>query len=339
MSDSRGVTPVVGIVLFVAVTLILAAPVLVFGMEFAGQTSDPAPTTRFETVDARVGLGVEHTGGDSVDAENLYFQFGDESVPATNLTSRDSIAVGTTLTFQPRGADEIDLVWRSDGDSQVIKTIRSYSSTAVFEFTGEEAKTLDVSNTDNVTVSVAGAGGESAGYSSGASGGLVTATLDVTDVDKLTIYVGESPSSTPSNPVGGWGWKSGGAPNAGAGFVGGGGGGATAIIADGTPVLVADGGGGGADWDTYTFYAGGGGARGGDGGPLWWGDSAGSGGGSGLGGDGAGGTVGGDESSFVAATAGGAEVLDSRTVSNAEVETGGGSGAGGDGRVTITYTV
>lgn len=346
-SDGRGASSVLGVVLLVGIAVVVAVPVVTAGLMIAEEFGTSPPAAQFQTTDSRTGVGFVHVGGNQVDTDNLYVKTEREQIPVSNLTDKDVLTAGTQFAVQPRGASSLSLVWRNEGTTTVLDTVESYTSTAVFDSTGSP-QSLDVSNTETVGIEVVGPGGQSGGYTNtsrgitdgGASnGGFVNGTVDVSEIDELDIYVGESPEATVANPTGGWGWRDGGAPYQGSNFVGGGGGGASAVVADGRSILVAHGGGGGTDWDTFTFYAGGGGGGGGTGGPLWFNDKAEDGEGTGLGGDGAGGTTGGDEDSFVPATPGGAEIAAPSLVTDGVRKTGGGESPDTDGVVRITYTV
>lgn len=69
--DERAVSPVIGVILMVAITVILAAVVgsLAFGL---GETRDPAPRATFDTSIEDDGdsalLTITHEGGDGIDA-------------------------------------------------------------------------------------------------------------------------------------------------------------------------------------------------------------------------------------------------------------------------------
>ena len=354
VSRSRSASSVVGNLLMVAITIIIAVPVVLLGLTLVGGLGEVPPTAQFETFESETGVGLVHVAGDELRTDNLHFQFDQQSVPATRFTDTETITAGTRMTFQPRGAESIQVVWEADTEeTAILHTVESYTSTAVFQYTGE-SKQLDTSHTQSVTVEVIGAGGESVrslsgelDSSLGGAGGYVNGTLDVATLDELTLYVGESPNSTPVRPVGGWGWQDGGAPASTSVGTGGGGGGSTAIVADETPLVIAHGGGGGADYDTYSFAAGGGGGGGGDGGWNGFGtptEDAESGEGTGKGGDGAGGPAGNENDrnvtqAFNPATDGGAEIPTPELVIDGTTVAGGGSPPGQDGIIRVTYSV
>jgi len=143
------------------------------------------------------------------------------------------------------------------------------------EFIGE-SETISVANTTHLEVELlgAGGGGPTGTGTRGGDGGRVQATLDVSQFDEITIWVGEGGEGAEGSSdygEGGWGRHRGGdgydASDISLSRGSGGGGGSTEIVADdGTFLAAADaGGGGGYDGSSWTF-GGGGGARGGLGG-------------------------------------------------------------------------
>ncbi|WP_123539045.1 type IV pilin [Halosimplex salinum] len=83
-TDDDAVSPVIGVVLMVAITVVLAATAATFVLGLGDQSPDGAPTTTFdfdytevvensdgELADAGI-LTVSHTGGESIRASNLY---------------------------------------------------------------------------------------------------------------------------------------------------------------------------------------------------------------------------------------------------------------------------
>lgn len=80
--DERGITPVVGIVLLVAITVLLAGTAGAFFFGFADRPAEvEQPTVAFEFEDS-VGSGddtvtVKHTSGEKVLAKNLYVKVTD----------------------------------------------------------------------------------------------------------------------------------------------------------------------------------------------------------------------------------------------------------------------
>jgi flagellin-like protein len=89
LSDDDAVSPVIGVILMVAITVILAAVIATFVLGLGEQVSSTAPTASFTfeyNEDDSGGTGVltiTHDGGDAVKANELYIR-GQDSEPSGN---------------------------------------------------------------------------------------------------------------------------------------------------------------------------------------------------------------------------------------------------------------
>lgn len=149
-TDERAVTPVVGVVLLLAITVLLAGTAAAFFFGFTDQPAEAAqPTAAFE-FDADVGSGsdtvtIAHASGDVILAANLYVDIAgatctgskspngryevadDFDFPAEEISAGMSVQVGRELgpggtVLCPGGGSELDLsdatvtlVWENDG--------------------------------------------------------------------------------------------------------------------------------------------------------------------------------------------------------------------------------
>jgi len=355
--NQRAVNTVVGTVILVGVVVILAAAVGVFVLGIGGTMFESPPSAMVEVEPQPDGNDLTHMSGDPLETSRLYLRGEGTEIPMAELTDTETLEADTvslpTFPVSPEDGSpgELQLVWEGDHTETVVTTVDEYSASTTFTFEGEEPQVFDASAIDQAYVEVAGAGGEpadfpEASYGGAGAGGHLTMTLDVSNLDELEMYVGESPESTRDDPAGGWGWLDGGKPDSGGdSFVGGGGGGATAILGDDTLLAVAHGGGGGGDWDTNTVYGGGGGGGGGEGNNGWWGGTptGEDGEGDGLGGDGAG-QEGGDgedmpTDSFISGTSGQAELEEPGVASNVEIDERSGASPGQHGEIRVTYEI
>ncbi len=112
------VSPVIGVILMVAITVILAAVTATFALGLGQEDSEAPPQASFEFKDGNNAneILIEHVGGDSIDADNLYLG-GDVDIPdpcgGGDVTAGNSY----TVTSVPSGA-ELQLVWKSpDSDT------------------------------------------------------------------------------------------------------------------------------------------------------------------------------------------------------------------------------
>lgn len=95
-ADARGVSPVIGVVLMVAITVVLAAVIGTFVLDLAGTAGEPAPTASLAvTADAANDrLAIAHRGGDVVVSTRT-------RVVLVNESS------GSRVTWEPTGAPSV----------------------------------------------------------------------------------------------------------------------------------------------------------------------------------------------------------------------------------------
>jgi flagellin-like protein len=71
-TEDRAVSPVIGVILMVAITVILAAVIGTFVLGLGDQVSESAPQAQFTfDYNGSTGLNVTHDGGDSIAASDL----------------------------------------------------------------------------------------------------------------------------------------------------------------------------------------------------------------------------------------------------------------------------
>jgi flagellin-like protein len=130
-TDDEAVSPVIGVILMVAITVILAAVIGAFVLDIgSGQEKVPQASWDFsQSADAGTTgaeLTVEHAGGDSIAASNLEFDTSELAEDGTFPSSGD-ISAGHTETVLIEGSDDpgktVRIIWNSDsGDkSQVLQ--------------------------------------------------------------------------------------------------------------------------------------------------------------------------------------------------------------------------
>ncbi|MFB6163564.1 MAG: type IV pilin [Haloarculaceae archaeon] len=122
--EDRAVSPVIGVVLMVAITVLLAATAASFFLGFSDQQNARTPQAAFSfDYDAGSGsagdaLTVGHTGGDSIDAGNLYVVVDgatyDDGGTREDLTARKSWAA---LSAGTPGKISAGMSVSVDGDS------------------------------------------------------------------------------------------------------------------------------------------------------------------------------------------------------------------------------
>ena len=143
--DEDAVSPVIGVILMVAITVILAAVIGTFVLGLGDQVQSSAPNAnfQFEYDDNGNGFGdsdnddsldVIHNGGQDVDRANVEIQVGDVSFSGSDLSSTGSnvdsswpttISTGATAGIEDDSStdviqanDDVRVIWQSpNGDS------------------------------------------------------------------------------------------------------------------------------------------------------------------------------------------------------------------------------
>jgi len=145
LSDDRGVSPVIGVILMVAITVILAAVIGTFVLGLGSNVGNNAPSATFnyeyENVSSGTGtqyVNITDQGGDSLDAGKINVSIGDDSLQTNTEDSTgnisipsggawpDTVTAGDTLTVTDnsnRGIEantDVQLIWKSSGGSSSI---------------------------------------------------------------------------------------------------------------------------------------------------------------------------------------------------------------------------
>ena len=124
--SERAVSPVIGVILMVAITVILSAVIGVFVLEFGSSVSDSPPTVQFDmTVNSDNNAKILHEGGDVFEAD---------SVSITNNESEYTFESGSVSagdeynSFNVSDGDTVRVVWESDnGEKSNILFERTYN--------------------------------------------------------------------------------------------------------------------------------------------------------------------------------------------------------------------
>ncbi|GAA1335678.1 hypothetical protein GCM10009647_077990 [Streptomyces sanglieri] len=135
--DERAVSPVIGVILMVAITVILAAVIAAFVLDM-GDMGDQPPSTQFsfdEDLDDTNTVTVSVSGGENIDGDNLYLDvgdLGDDPISqqddfydgGEDWEEADELSAGDEVELEEgedyTGGDTIQIIWEGDGDSQVL---------------------------------------------------------------------------------------------------------------------------------------------------------------------------------------------------------------------------
>ena len=149
LNDDDAVSPVIGVILMVAITVILAAVIGTFVLGLGDQVQTTAPNGNFEfDFDSSAEtLEVTHTGGDGILAEEIYLRGdvdsdgdGHWADNSGDLTTGDSVRAGESVTVQDSaagsnyrfssalsGGETVRVVWE-DSDSDQSSTMRTWEN-------------------------------------------------------------------------------------------------------------------------------------------------------------------------------------------------------------------
>ena len=128
-SEDRGASPVIGVILMVAITVILAAVVGTFALGSGDQVPGETPQASFGfDYDGQTNVTITHSGGDDLDNETIEVQidgaeaYPDPDVASTNVTNASGwatpIGSGDALELYNQsgetiaeGGDTVRIVW------------------------------------------------------------------------------------------------------------------------------------------------------------------------------------------------------------------------------------
>ena len=113
-TEERAVSPVIGVILMVAITVILAAVIGAFVLGIGGETeSTPSASLSFEIVEDG-NVSVEHRGGDTFDRNDTRI-----AGSFANIDDTDDLGWESSGDFRSGDIDEIGDTTDSPGDAIV----------------------------------------------------------------------------------------------------------------------------------------------------------------------------------------------------------------------------
>ena len=142
LKDDDAVSPVIGVILMVAITVILAAVIgtFVLGLGEQVQSTSPQASFNFEldqstdptnselangTTDSDDGvLDITHETGDSVDSARLSVNDGGNQGPIEPFSGE--VTAGTTVSVDVDSNDEVRIIWDSE-DGETSATLGQWS--------------------------------------------------------------------------------------------------------------------------------------------------------------------------------------------------------------------
>ena len=132
-TDDTAVSPVIGVILMVAITVILAAVIGTMVLGLTGNVNQTAPQASFTFSQTPNGGGsgynvtIDDNGGDSIPINNINVTVGGSTQGVTWSTGTNDVAAGssTTLTGLSNG-DQIKIIWKKNNgkSAQVLATYK-----------------------------------------------------------------------------------------------------------------------------------------------------------------------------------------------------------------------
>jgi flagellin-like protein len=141
-NDDDAVSPVIGVILMVAITVILAAVIATFVLGLGDQVSNTAPQASFSTeYDSNKDVvEVTHDGGDSIKPGNLYIR--GSGVTDTGAWDSGTVSGSVSGNSKVVAGDRASVTVASDGDfelSVVFQSANGDSSATLATATGPSA--------------------------------------------------------------------------------------------------------------------------------------------------------------------------------------------------------
>jgi len=138
LTDDDAVSPVIGVILMVAITVILAAVIASFVLGLGDSTNTtPSASFDFDYDSADGNVTVTHDTGDNIDSERLSVVLNGTSKDWPSSGSGDTVSSGTTIVVGQGGdvfsgsnltassGDTIKIAWNSE-DGESSSTLSEY---------------------------------------------------------------------------------------------------------------------------------------------------------------------------------------------------------------------
>ena len=111
-TEDRAVSPVIGVILMVAITVILAAVIGAFVLGLGGETQEtPQASLSFELNESGENVTIEHRGGDTLDLNDVNATIDGSSVG--ELPTDEDLSTGETFKITeetPSSGDRIVII-------------------------------------------------------------------------------------------------------------------------------------------------------------------------------------------------------------------------------------
>jgi len=117
-TDDSAVSPVIGVILMVAITVILAAVIGSFVLNLGGSLQQNAPQASFGfDYNGTTDVTITHESGDTIEAARLNVTGVNSSATEWDSVASGPVSAGSSATFDSGGSfssDTIRVVWQSE---------------------------------------------------------------------------------------------------------------------------------------------------------------------------------------------------------------------------------
>ncbi|WP_144905741.1 type IV pilin [Halobellus captivus] len=134
-TEERAVSPVIGVILMVAITVILAAVIGAFVLNLGQGIGQSAPQATFEinstNLDSNQNATITHSAGDSIEKTNLYVngdivQDGAQVDNLLNTINGDTVSSGESFEVETNADNgTIRVTWQAE-DGSSSSTLRTF---------------------------------------------------------------------------------------------------------------------------------------------------------------------------------------------------------------------
>ncbi|AXG11301.1 type IV pilin [Haloplanus rubicundus] len=112
LTEDRAVSPVIGVILMVAITVILAAVIGTFVLGLGDQVSESAPQASFSFDFNDTGVNITHEGGETLEADNINVSGDNGADPSGNNWAGNTISAGDTAPYSGVDPGEtVRVIW------------------------------------------------------------------------------------------------------------------------------------------------------------------------------------------------------------------------------------
>ena len=143
-TDDRAVSPVIGVILMVAITVILAAVIGTFVLGLGDSLGDSQPSAQLsvDVNESAPSVTVDHGGGDSIEADTLDVVVTNAGGDEANGSIGSRLSVGDTVEGTDSGSASVGV---NSGEDYRIRIIHSPSESILLDRTiqAENDFTLD----------------------------------------------------------------------------------------------------------------------------------------------------------------------------------------------------